>query len=85
MDSLGASIGEIVTGKISQPSGDFRRLQGKWQGDLLEVTQSNPRGGQMTQTYHLADDGNTLEVRVRMERGDMPAREFVRVYRREGV
>ena len=35
--------------------------------------------------YHLADDGRTLEVWMRMERGDMPAREFVRVYRREGV
>ncbi|HET9327423.1 MAG TPA: hypothetical protein VFQ05_11665 [Candidatus Eisenbacteria bacterium] len=35
--------------------------------------------------YHLADDGRTNEVRMRMERGDMPAREFVRVYRREGV
>jgi len=85
LDSLGASIGEIVTGKASQPSGDFRRLQGKWQGDRLEVVQTNPRGGQMTQTYHLADDGRTLEVRMRMVRGDLPAREFVRVYRREGV
>lgn len=36
LDSLGASIGEIVT--ASQPSGDFRRLQGKWQGDRLEVS-----------------------------------------------
>ena len=84
-DSLGVTIGEIVTGKSSEASGDERRLEGKWHGDRLEVKQENPRGGQMTQTYHLADDGRTLEVTMHMERGNMPAREFVRVYRREGA
>jgi len=84
-DSLGVTIGEIVTGKALAGSEDVRRLEGKWHGDRLEVKQSNPRGGQMTQTYHLADDGRTLEVTMKMERGNMPTREFVRVYRREGA
>lgn len=83
-DSLGAPVGEIHTGKKKTP-GDLLELSGKWHGDQLEVVQSNPRGGQMTQTYHLTDNGRTLEVKMHMERGDMPAREFVRVYRRQGA
>ena len=87
-DSLGGVLGEILLGqkKGSEEAAGVPRLSGSWHGDQLETMQTNDRGGQVTQTYHLAGDGRTLEVKTRMQRpGDVAAREFVRVYRKEGT
>jgi hypothetical protein len=85
-DSLGAPLGEIRTAKGKQTgNADIVRMDGSWHGDRLEVVQAGGRG-QMTQTYRLADDGRTLEVKTSMQfQGGMPAREFVRVYHKEGA
>jgi hypothetical protein len=86
-DSLGAVVGEIRTGKTKDAGAtDVARMDGAWHGERLEVTQSSPRGGQMTQVWELGAGGTTLSVKTTMQRpGGMPAREFVRVYRREGA
>lgn len=86
VDSLGAPVVEIRTGRKPAQSVDLPALEGTWRGDRLEVVQNNPRGGQVTQTYHLAEDGRTLEIRMHMQcPGDATVREFVRVYRRQGA
>jgi len=88
-DSLGGVLGEILVGKkkgSEEEAAGVQRLSGSWHGDQLETMQTNDRGGQVTQTYHLAGDGRTLEVKTRMQRpGGGAAREFVRVYRKEGT
>jgi hypothetical protein len=85
-DSLGAVVSEIRTAKGKDEGADIARLKGAWHGERLEVVQDSPRGGQMTQVWELADRGRMLSVKTTMQRpGGMPAREFVRVYRREGA
>jgi hypothetical protein len=87
-DSAGVVVGEILVGKGKQQEAatDVARLNGAWRGGRLEVVDTSPRGGQMTQVWELADAGRTLSVKTTMQRpGGMPAREFVRVYRKEGA
>jgi hypothetical protein len=58
-------------------------LSGEWKKDRLEAERQGPRGGKVTQTLSLADQGGTLVIETKMAAGDSgPAREFKRVYRK---
>ena len=44
-------------------------LIGQWHGPVLEAEQMGPRGGQVKQTFRLANRGRTLIVRTEVARG----------------
>lgn len=60
------------------------RVPGTWKGDKLTVTRTNSRGVQMTETYSLANKGQTLVVQTKMQPGSGQGFEFKRVYQRAG-
>jgi hypothetical protein len=86
-DSTGAVVQEITTlgdeaDTLAHAPGAVV-LNGQWKGEKLEVQRQGPRGGKMTQTFTLEGKGNTLVIHTKIESsGDMPAREFKRVYQR---
>jgi hypothetical protein len=85
-DSTGIVMEEIVTGSAAKDAktGDAAREIGHWSGDRLTVERQSPRGGTISETLSLADDGRTLIIRTTMgATGDRPAREFKRVYLRQ--
>ena len=55
--------------------------RGTWEGQNLVVRSPGPDGHEVTQTYSLTDDGQTLKVTTHREAvGDRPAVDFTRVY-----
>jgi hypothetical protein len=55
--------------------------RGTWEDQSLVVRSPGPDGHQATQTFSLADDGQTLKVTTHVEAsGDRPAVEFTRIY-----
>jgi len=85
-DSSGTVLEEIAT--VSAQADTFARapgaphIEGQWKGDKLVIEREGPRG-KVTETISLEDKGATLVFHTRMESsGDMPSREFKRVYRR---
>jgi len=66
------------------PSEDGPRVvAGIWKGASLEVSRGGPGGMSITQSFSLADGGQTLVIHNHMPAaGERPAREFKRVYRR---
>ncbi|TMQ72870.1 MAG: hypothetical protein E6K80_01525 [Candidatus Eisenbacteria bacterium] len=85
-DSAGTVVGEIRTAKAKgeEETVGVPRFRGSWHGDRLQVVQTSAHG-EMTQTYHLSDDGRTLEVKMHMQGPGGTSRDFVRVYRRESA
>ena len=60
-----------------------RVVAGHWHDGVLQVEREGRNGMKALQSFALADGGRTLVVRNQMpSRGDQPAREFKRVYRR---
>ena len=85
-DTTGAVLEEIAT--VSAQADTFARapgalhLAGEWKGDELVVEREGPRG-KITETISLEDKGASLMFHTRVESsGDMPSREFTRVYRK---
>jgi hypothetical protein len=84
-DSSGALMREIVLGDTPQTkhADDAPVMTGAWQGSSLEVSATAPNGKKHVEVWQVGDDGKTLTITVRREaRGDKPAREMKRVYRR---
>ncbi len=86
-DSTGAVLQEIVTAAGQDTMAHAPGAQvmnGEWKGDKLVVRREGPRGGTLTTTVSLEGKaGDLLVIRTKIEgRGDMPAREFKRVYQR---
>jgi len=86
-DSTGTVILEVTTlagakDTLAHAPG-AQVLSGAWKADTLEVERTSARG-KMTQRWTLENDGATLVVRMHAETGgDMPARDFKRVYHRD--
>ena len=85
-DSTGAVLEEIAT--VSAEADTFAHapgaphIAGQWKGDKLIIERQGPRG-KVTETISLEDKGASLVFHTKMESsGDMPSREFKRVYRR---
>jgi len=85
-DSTGAVVREVAT--VSAAADTFAHapgalhVAGEWKGDKLVIEREGPRG-KVTETLSLEDKGATLVLKTRMEsNGDMPSREFKRVYRK---
>jgi hypothetical protein len=85
-DSTGTVLQEVAT--VSAAADTFvhapgaMHIPGEWKGDKLVIEREGPRG-KVTETISLEDKGATLVLKTRMESsGDMPAREFKRVYRK---
>jgi hypothetical protein len=86
IDSTGTTLAEISTAATkggSSSAKDGAWAAGKWKGDRLEVERDTPRGKSI-QSFSLADDGHTLEVRMKRAGGPMGPAEFKRVYQRMG-
>jgi hypothetical protein len=85
-DSTGAVLQEIVTvaGQDTMAHAPGAQvMDGQWKGDKLVVQREGQRGGKMTTTVSLEGKGDLLVIQTKMEgMGDMPAREFKRVYQR---
>ena len=85
-DSAGTLVREIVVGdKKATKDADNAALvaSGKWKGSKLEVTATDPRGNEHQETWEVSDGGKTLTIVNKIEaRGDRPAMELKRVYRR---
>jgi hypothetical protein len=85
-DSTGAVLQEITTlgGKadtlVHAPGAQV--IPGGWKDGALEFERKTPRGGTIHQSITLDDAGNTLVFHTILEGGDMPKREFKRVYQR---
>ena len=86
-DSSGTVVQEIATlggepDTLAHSPG-AQVLEGEWKGQKLEVQRQGARGAKITQTITLEDKGNLLVIQTKMEAGgNMPAREFKRVYQR---
>ncbi len=86
-DSSGAVLQEITTlgsapDTMAHSPGALV-LNGEWKKDKLEITRQSPRGGKITQTISLEGKGDVLVIETKMQgSGDMPSREFKRVYDR---
>ena len=85
-DSSGAVLQEVAT--VSAAADTFARapgamhMAGEWKGDKLVIEREGPRG-KVTETISIEDKGATLVLKTKMAAsGDMPAREFKRVYRK---
>jgi hypothetical protein len=88
-DSSGTVLEEIAT--VSAEADTFAHapgaphIAGQWKGDKLVIEREGPRG-KVTETISLEDKGATLVFHTKMESsGDMPSREFKRVYRKVAV
>jgi hypothetical protein len=85
-DSSGTTVREIVLGDAAKPkNADDGAMvaTGKWKGSKLEVTAVDPRGREHKETWELSDEGKTLTIFTKLDaRGDRPAMEMKRVYRR---
>ena len=86
-DSTGVVLQEVTTlgaakDTLSHAPG-APVFAGAWIEGRLEFQHPGPRGGSVTDSVALQDEGRTLIVTTRIAaRGDMPAREFKRVYHR---
>ena len=85
-DSTGKALQEIATapGDSTVPAekSSVPRLGGRLDGSHLEIERPAPMGGTIFETYALKSD-DVLEIHVKIQPdGDMPPREFVRVYHR---
>jgi hypothetical protein len=85
-DSTGAVVREVAT--VSAEADTFAHapgalhVPGEWKGDKLVIEREGPRG-KVTETISLEDKGSTLVLKTKMEgNGEMPSREFKRVYRK---
>jgi hypothetical protein len=93
-DSTGVVLRRIITGDSTAASrqdlapspadsSGVETSRGTWQGQNLVVQSPGPGGHPTTQTYSLADDGQTLRISTLVEAsGDRPAVDFTRVYRK---
>jgi hypothetical protein len=86
-DSTGVVLEEITTISVKEDTlahaPGAQVLSGQWKDDKLEVERTGPRGGKVTQTITLEKDGKSLVIHTKMESsGDMPPREFKRVYQK---
>jgi hypothetical protein len=80
-DSAAASPFDLSV-KPKDPS-VIETSRGTWEDQSLVVRSLGPDGPQATQTFSLADDGQTLKVTTHVEAsGDRPAADFTRVYRK---
>jgi hypothetical protein len=86
-DSSGAVLQEIAT--VPAEADTFARapgaqhVTGQWSGDKLVVERPGPRDAKITETITLKDKGKSLQIETKIEgSGDMPSREFKRVYDR---
>jgi hypothetical protein len=86
-DSSGAVLQEITTlggakdTLVHAPKAQV--LSGQWEGKKLVVERTSPRAGKITETITLEDEGSLLVIRTKLAgSGDMPSREFKRVYKR---
>lgn len=86
-DSSGAVVQEITTlagaedTLVHAPKAQV--LSGQWTGETLVVERLGPGGGKLTEIISLEDKGSLLVIRTKMAgSGDMPSREFKRVYKR---
>jgi hypothetical protein len=61
----------------------IREVAGKWKGDKLVIQRTGPRDSKITETISLQDKGKSLLIDTKFEpSGEMPSREFKRVYSR---
>jgi hypothetical protein len=88
-DSTKAVVERIVISDSTQvqpvDANGVPQLRGAWQGQDLQVEAATPNGGKVTQTYTLADDGNTLKITTTFEgvgNDQNRAPTFTRVYQR---
>ena len=86
-DSTGVVMQEIATVSaehdtlLHAPSAQV--VYGQWKGSKLEVQRRGPRGGEVTQTFSLADHGQMLIIEIKMAaNGPMPGMSVKRVYQR---
>jgi hypothetical protein len=86
-DSTGVVLRRIITAVSNTASPDdssgVETSRGTWQDQNLIVRSPGPDGHQATQTYSLADGGQTLRVTTHIDASeDRPAVDFKRVYRK---
>jgi hypothetical protein len=86
-DSTGAALLEVRTGGSADGAGHggaaALQLEGKWNGDRLEVERTGPRGGKIVERYQIEDRGRTLVVETKIDsNGRRPSMSFKRVYSR---
>ena len=86
-DSSGVVMQEIATVSadhdtlLHAPSAQV--VYGTWKGSKLEVDRKSPRGAQITQTFELDDQGETLVIQIKIAgNGQMPGMNVKRVYTR---
>lgn len=86
-DSTGAVIQEIAT--VPAAADTFARapgavhIPGQWDTDKLVIERTGPRDSKITETITLENQGKTLVIETRRPAmGQMPSREFKRVYAR---
>jgi hypothetical protein len=88
-DSAGTMVQEIMLNGVPDDAPTVEkhapRVPGEWKGDKLTVTRTNSRGTKVTETFSLADAGQTLVVQTKMEREGGGGFEFKRVYRKAGA
>jgi hypothetical protein len=74
----------MLGGKFDSRYGNDRPdyLVGRWNGSMLVVERSTPRGATITQTFALQDRGHTLVVRTRREGFGRRSFEITTTYRR---
>jgi hypothetical protein len=85
-DTTGAVIREIATvvaaADTFPPAPGAQHVRGTWDAGKLHVSNEGPRG-KVTETISLEGKGKTMVIDVKIEpAGDMPPREFKRVYTR---
>ena len=89
-DSTGAAVADIVTGASTPAPADTAtrllaapRLDGQWKGSKLVVTHAWPNGVVITDTWELKSHDRELDLRTEVKSpGDMPTREWKRVFMR---
>ena len=80
-DATAASPKDLAPSPKDQSGVETSR--GTWQDQNLVVQSPGPGEHPTTQTYSLADDGQTLKISTHVEAsGDRPAVDFTRVYRK---
>ena len=86
-DSSGAVLREVAAGSTGADTfadaPGAEHLSGKWKGDKLVIQRTGPRDSKITETISLQDKGKSLLIDTKFEpSGEMPSREFKRVYNR---